>query len=507
MEKWIEEKLSELLGFPIGEDLASYVANVENDRDLESYLLNLLDHENPKHKQFVTELKKQRISYNNYARGKKANDDDNKERRVEQNRSKQNEKKKGRTKGKENVQTQMQETVKPEKVEKKKAKYVNLYSHGDVLLKGRHKCDCEAKRHILINNCLNCGRIVCVQEGSGPCFFCGELVCSPEEQTILQSNSKQADTLYNKLMDQKRSKGLEDSLKQRDKLLEYDRNSTRRTKVIDDESDYYQSHSAWLSAAEREKLQKEEAEALARKHASRLDKRITIDFMGMSLLSNDNEHIDQPYNQYAGFDAGTISYDDFENPNICPTIEFDRPTFIEMGRYETSSRIGNTMGEESRIQDKEYLIMSDQGLCLSMHQPYASLLIAGIKIHEGRTWYSSHRGRLWIASAAKVPSTEEICSIQHSYSILKSENLKFPETYPTGCLLGCVTVTDVLSQEEYRKLYPIGECDSPYVFICENCYTLPINFPMKGKNKIYKLDKKLHQAASKCLEKAMKMAH
>lgn len=66
------------------------------------------------------------------------------------------------------------------------------------------------------------------------------------------------------------------------------------------------------------------------------------------------------------------------------------------------------------------------------------------------------------------------------------ENLKFPETYPTGCLLGCVTVTDVLSQEEYRKLYPIGECDSPYVFICENCYTLPINFPMKGKNKICK---------------------
>jgi hypothetical protein len=34
---------------------------------------------------------------------------------------------------------------------------------------------------------------------------------------------------------------------------------------------------------------------------------------------------------------------------------------------------------ESKIQDKEYLEMSDQGLCLSMHQPYASLLMAGIK--------------------------------------------------------------------------------------------------------------------------------
>lgn len=89
---------------------------------------------------------------------------------------------------------------------------------------GRYKCDCEANRHALINNCLNCGRIVCIQEGSGPCFFCGELVCFPEEQILLRTNTKQADNLYKKLMDQKPNKSLEDSLKQRDKLLEFDRN-------------------------------------------------------------------------------------------------------------------------------------------------------------------------------------------------------------------------------------------------------------------------------------------
>jgi hypothetical protein len=89
---------------------------------------------------------------------------------------------------------------------------------------GRHKCDCEAKRHTLINNCVNCGRIVCAQEGAGPCLFCESLVCSPEQQAILQSNTRQADNLYNKLMDRKPNKGLEDSLKQRDKLLEFDRN-------------------------------------------------------------------------------------------------------------------------------------------------------------------------------------------------------------------------------------------------------------------------------------------
>lgn len=74
----------------------------------------------------------------------------------------------------------------------------------------------------MINNCLNCGRIVCTQEGAGSCFFCGELVCSPEEQTILNSNTKQANNLHNKLMNKKPNKGLEESIKQRDKLLEYD---------------------------------------------------------------------------------------------------------------------------------------------------------------------------------------------------------------------------------------------------------------------------------------------
>jgi len=51
-----------------------------------------------------------------------------------------------------------------------------------------------------------------------------------------------------------------------------------------------------------------------------------------------------------------------------------------MGIFRTSTRIENhTWNREGRVQDKEFLEMFDQGLCLSMHQPYASLLVAGIK--------------------------------------------------------------------------------------------------------------------------------
>lgn len=64
--------------------------------------------------------------------------------------------------------------------------------------------------------------------------------------------------------------------------------------------------------------------------------------------------------------------------------------------------------------------------------------------------------------------------------------MHFPENYPTGCLLGCVTVTDCLAQEEYRQRFPEGESDSPFVFLCEDPLALPVRFPMQGQHKICK---------------------
>jgi len=39
--------------------------------------------------------------------------------------------------------------------------------------------------------------------------------------------------------------------------------------------------------------------------------------------------------------------------------------------------------------------------------------------HEGRTWYTAHRGRLWIAAASKAPTKQEIHDAEHMYEILK----------------------------------------------------------------------------------------
>ena len=42
--------------------------------------------------------------------------------------------------------------------------------------------------------------------------------------------------------------------------------------------------------------------------------------------------------------------------------------------------------------------------------------------HEGRSWYTAHRGRLWIAATAQHPSPEDIAVVEQQYvNIYKGE--------------------------------------------------------------------------------------
>ena len=56
-------------------------------------------------------------------------------------------------------------------------------------------------------------------------------------------------------------------------------------------------------------------------------------------------------------------------------------------------------------------------------------------------------------------------------------------------------VTDVLSQEEYRKKYPDGTSHSPYVFICEDFHELEFKPQVSGQHKLWRLPRDIHQSA------------
>ncbi|XP_052901149.1 activating signal cointegrator 1 [Anopheles moucheti] len=518
MNQWIKEELSKCLHFTIPKELIAYIYTIQSAEEIDGYFRTLLDYTNPQHTAFMRELK--------IKLGHATLDTGNSEQtgKSKQPTSKQ-------TKSSKPAISSASSTAKSSTQEsstKKKTKYVNLYGQDGeladvILLKGRHHCDCQASKHRLVNNCLHCGRIVCEQEGSGPCLFCGSLVCTENEQRMIESSSRKGDNLRRSLMEQNRPAGWEEALAMRNRLLEYDRNSEKRTTVIDDEADYFKTHSIWLSDAERKKLEQLEEEMREKRHASRLARKVTLDFAGRQVLdeallsTEDMEEIfrqaslvDAPENRSLGSkennDPGRTMHD---NDDVHPTLCGPAPTFIDSSAggpaVGAGLRPSGYDGVYSRVQDKEFLEMSDMRHCLSMHQPWASLLVAGIKRHEGRTWYSSHRGRLWIAATAKPTNLDTIRELENFYrKLYDDDSIQFPSQYPTGCLLGCVSVLDCLPQEEYRKQHPNGESDSPFVFVCEEPQELPIRFPMKGDHKIYLLDSAIHQASVKALQRLAK---
>lgn len=428
---------------------------------------------------------------------------------------------------------------------KGKTKFVPLFgkeglARTAVYLPGRHECQCLAGRHQLVGNCTECGRIVCQQEGSGPCLTCGALVCSREEREVLSQGNRKSEELLKKLMGGQKKpngrggeglrdvannllmgttqclqEGLDKAIEHKNQLLEYDKTCERRTHVIDDEADYFSVDSnQWLGADERQALQRRADELRSKLHASRRHRVVTLDFAGRQVIEEQEAVVMHDSSDsvvrsvyYRDDNNTSTTTRNSQDSSALTSLGVPNPVFEDVGDWGPNLVTAPLVRDchQMRLQDKELQEMSDLGWCVSVHQPYASLLVSGIKKHEGRSWYTAHRGRLWIASAAKPPLNQEIREVENAMRIITGkENITFPEHYPTGCLLGSIDVVQCLPQEEYQMQFPDGESGSPYVFICTNPQELIAKFPLQGKPKLFKLDGRIHQAAQKTLRNKKK---
>ncbi|KAL8486620.1 hypothetical protein ACS0TY_023347 [Phlomoides rotata] len=142
--------------------------------------------------------------------------------------------------------------------------------------------------------------------------------------------------------------------------------------------------------------------------------------------------------------------------------------------------------------------------CLTMHQPWASLLVYGIKRIEGRSWPSPIRGRLWIHAAGKVPEPETIKAMEDFYREIYATDgitdIKFPEHYPVSRLIGCVDVVGCVSCEELVSWEDVPasvrlEGQTPCCWLCEKPQKLLIPFEMRGFQGVYNLERKMYEAA------------
>lgn len=93
-------------------------------------------------------------------------------------------------------------------------------------------------------------------------------------------------------------------------------------------------------------------------------------------------------------------------------------------------------------------------MCLSLWQPWASLVVSGLMRFESRMWDSSHRGPLWIHAGGNPPTKETIAEVEAQFSSFYKGKVPLPDRYPLGSIIGQVDLQTILTQEEYLSQVP-----------------------------------------------------
>lgn len=147
-------------------------------------------------------------------------------------------------------------------------------------------------------------------------------------------------------------------------------------------------------------------------------------------------------------------------------------------------------------------------------------MVWGLKRVEGRGWDSDYRGQLFIHAASLEPSPDDITQYEAFYTeVFQLEfgrgagTPQFPKHYPTSCLVGCVTVVDVVPKEEFAKWKSLprsakleGDANgSGYYFLCQEQKRMVLPFQMSGQHKLWKLDRKAVERATKQLKACEQM--
>lgn len=176
------------------------------------------------------------------------------------------------------------------------------------LLNAKHRrpCDCEAQIHDLLENCLNCGRLTCVAEGPGKCFFCGNLVVDQEQRERLK---KYIDISHSfPTFSEQRSH----------------QSSVPQVKIIDNQFDLASiENQRHLREEEKQKLRKNLEELQAKRYQRKLVLNVDLDNLEAGPSSQpvvDDYTAEMQKLQTSGPGAGTLS-SAFEHPTLVEVLD------------------------------------------------------------------------------------------------------------------------------------------------------------------------------------------
>ena len=225
-------------------------------------------------------------------------------------------------------------------VERKKHQKQTQSNTGNSL-ENRKKCGCQSTVHPFLSSCYLCGRIICEVEGPFNCYNCNAAFVPTINGDEAEAAGYGQDTV--------------DAYRQKDKLMIYDKEHAKRTKVYDAQADYYES-SAWLTEEEKEELKKRDQKRREKYRPTKRRTKLTLDFAERRVLeasssSEDNEDEDDDDNFYAHESAGDSSSGrngvKFIDP---PNGPFDKTVHYSEGKH---SRNGATEKCVSSGEDED----------------------------------------------------------------------------------------------------------------------------------------------------------
>ncbi len=125
--------------------------------------------------------------------------------------------------------------------------------------------------------------------------------------------------------------------------------------------------------------------------------------------------------------------------------------------------------------------------CLTVHQPWAALLMLGARLDHVRDWMPAFRGRLAVHAARRfAPEDQLLCEREPIRSILRQAGLSRLDL-PRGAILGTAHLSEVIPRAVFeRERLPLFEPaavpgDGQYVWHFTDPVRLPRPVPWRGQ--------------------------
>ena len=159
----------------------------------------------------------------------------------------------------------------------------------------------------------------------------------------------------------------------------------------------------------------------------------------------------------------------------------------------TNADIALPQGQDQRLQQTVGNLNGTNNMnCISIYQPWATLVVIGTKKIETRTWKTKQRGRIAIHASQTFPANAKgLCNVEPFQSALAAAGFPNWEQLPTGAIIGSVVLEDCKRSEEMQVSGPEADFGDfrpgRWCWLLSRPIILPVPVPERGRLGVYEV--------------------